>query len=82
MNLLTSLFLIFIILYLGLYYLTKNNIENYFPYYRRFPGPYVNPPRRNMPYDLRCMPYIPKRNFVWNNSPYDYYYRPKCLVMT
>ncbi len=81
MNPLTIIFLLFIILYLGLYYFTSKNIEGYYSYYGRFPMMYSSPPKRNMPYDLRCMPYIPKRNFIWNNSPYGYYYRPKCLMM-
>ena len=80
MNPLLIVFLFFIIVYLAIYYFT-NNIEPFYPYYGRFPYGYSSPPRRNMPYDLRCMPYIPKRHFAWNNSPYDYYYRPKCLVM-
>ncbi len=81
MNTLTILLLIFLILYLGIYFISKNSLlENYLPYYARM-MPYSSPTRRNMPYDLRCMPYIPKRNFAWNNSSYGYYYRPKCLVM-
>ncbi len=76
MNSFFLLFFIFYLLFFLLDYFNKKTIENYLP----FPV-YSSPPRRNMPYDLRCMPYIPKRHFPWNNSPYGYYYRPKCLVM-
>lgn len=64
---------ILFILFSILYYFTEIN-ESFLPFYS-------SPPKRNMPYDLRCIPYIPKKNFPWNNSSYDYYYRPKCLMM-
>ena len=41
----------------------------------------MSPPKRNVSYDLRCDPYIPKRNLgPWRQSTIDYYHRPKCLV--
>lgn len=47
-----------------------------------FPFLIPSPPKRNMSYDLRCDPYIPKRNISpWRQSTIDYYYRPKCLEL-
>jgi hypothetical protein len=49
--------------------------------YEYFPIPHMSPPKRNVSYDLRCDPYIPKRNLgPWRQSTIDYYHRPKCLV--
>lgn len=45
-----------------------------------FPFLISSPPKRNVSYDLRCDPYIPKTyNGPWAQSTIDYYYRPKCL---
>ena len=39
-----------------------------------------SPPKRNVSYDLRCDPYIPKTyKGPWGQSTIDYYHRPKCL---
>ena len=47
-----------------------------------FPFLIQSPPKRNMSYDLRCDPYIPKKNISpWGQSTIDYYYRPKCLEL-
>lgn len=81
MNLSVIILLVFITIYLCLNYYYKTTLENYLPYTLGGRIWHHNPPRRNMPYDLRCVPHVPKKNFIWNNSPYDYYYRPKCLVM-
>lgn len=75
------LLFLFISIYLGLYFYSNKTIENYYPYYGRFPSGYSTRNTRNMPYDLRCIPYTPKRHFAWNNSTFRYHYRPKCLVM-
>ena len=62
-----------LILLIFLIYIFKN--------YEYFPSPYISQPKRNVSYDLRCDPYIPKRNLgPWRQSTIDYYYRPKCLV--
>ena len=45
-----------------------------------FPFMISSPPKRNISYDLRCDPYIPKINISpWSQSTINYYYRPKCL---
>lgn len=69
------LLILFLIIYLCI---PKKSLETWVP----MPYFYSSPPKRNMPYDLRCIPPpIPMRlNVPWGNSPYGYYYRPKCLM--
>jgi hypothetical protein len=73
MNSLVILFLIFCTLYFFLYLLSNNIVEKYLPFYS-------SPPKRWGGRDLRYYPYIPKRRFPWNNSSYNYYYRPRALI--
>ena len=73
MNLLILLFIFFISIYFLLYLLSNDIIERHLPFYS-------SPPKRWGGNDLRCYPYIPKRNFPWNNSSYNYYYRSRCLL--
>lgn len=76
---LIGLFVLLFILYICISKnISKKSLETWIP----LPYYYSSPPKRNMPYDLRCIPPpIPRRLRVpWNNSPYDYYYRPKCLM--
>jgi hypothetical protein len=70
------LLIIFVIFYLLSSLISYKETWVPMPYY------YSSPPRRNMPYDLRCVPPpVPIRlNVPWNNSPYGYYYRPRCLL--
>ena len=39
----------------------------------------LSPLKKNMPYDLRCIPEIKKKKLRFNNSTLEYYVRPKCL---
>ena len=73
MDTLIILFLTFIFLYFLIYLFTNNIIEKHLPFYS-------SPPKRWGPRDLRSYPYIPKRLFPWNNSSYNYYYRPRALI--
>ena len=41
----------------------------------------VSPSTRNMSYDLRCEPIIPKRNYAFYGSSIEPLVRPKCLEM-
>ena len=40
-----------------------------------------SPSTRNMSYDLRCEPKIPKTNYLFRNSSIQPYYRQKCLEL-
>lgn len=65
---LTFIFIILILLIILL--LNKEN----------FPYPISSPSTRNMSYDLRCEPRIPRMNMgPWRESSINYYHRPKCL---
>ena len=67
--------MILLILFLLLMLISYKSYE-YFPFWQ------MSPPKRNMSYDLRCDPYIPKKNIgPWRQSSINYYHRPKCLVM-
>lgn len=64
----------FIILIIILIIIIKiNNLENFRLFYQ------LSPVKRNMSYDLRCEPHIPKQNFPFQNSSIMPYYREKCL---
>ena len=39
----------------------------------------TSPSTRNMSYDLRCEPIIPKRNYAFHGSSIEPLIRPKCL---
>lgn len=55
---------------------------NNFNCYEKFPFMVPSPPKRNMSYDLRCDPYIEKKNTgPFRESTIDHYYRPKCLEL-
>ena len=43
------------------------------------PHPIASPSTRNMSYDLRCEPKIPKRHLIFGNSSIEGLIRPKCL---
>ena len=73
MNTLISFFIVFCVLYGILYLISHGKIENFLPFYS-------SPPKRWGGRDLRAYPYIPKRLYPWNNSSYNYYYRPRALV--
>jgi hypothetical protein len=73
MNTAIIIFVILLSIYFLIYLFTHNIIENHLPFYS-------SPPKRWGGRDLRCYPYIPKRHFPWNNSSYNYYYRPRCLI--
>ena len=65
--------ILYLILTLSLILFLKH--REHFPFY------HMTPPKRNVSYDLRCDPYIPKKNLgPWRHSTIDYYHRPKCLV--
>jgi len=66
-----TLFLIISLLLICLIILTTKENFRFF---------YSSPPTRNMSYDLRCEPRIPRLNMgPWRESTIDYY-RPKCLT--
>ena len=45
----------------------------------RFNYPSFSPSTRNMTYDLRCEPKIPKRNYAFMGSSIEPLIRPRCL---
>ena len=69
---LIAIFILMVVL--SLFFVKKS--EPFLPFYS-------SPPKRWGSYDLRCVPYIKKKqNFAWNNSSFEYDYREKCLVMS
>ena len=69
------LLLIIIILIVYLVKNRKNEKEQFRLFYESSPS------TRNMSYDLRCEPKIPKLDFSFKNSSIQPYYREKCLVL-
>ena len=65
---LAILILVLLIIFLN------NNRENFRMFWN------VSPSTRNMSYDLRCEPKIPKRNYPFYGSSIESLYRPKCLT--
>ena len=67
--------LIFLVLLIFVYLLMIK--KEYFD----FPYPIMSPPKRNISYDLRCDPFIPRYyTGPFRESSIEHYYRPKCLV--
>ena len=64
---------ILLVLILLIFYLNQKK-ENF----RIFWNP--SPSTRNMSYDLRCEPKIPKRDYYFRSSSIQPFIRPKCLV--
>ena len=70
-----SLIIIIVIIVLGCMFFKKFNIE-----YFNFLKSYSTPPKRNVSYDLRCEPIIPKINIgIWNNSTINPF-QNKCII--
>ena len=65
---LAILILVLLIIFLN------NNRENFRMFWN------VSPSTRNMSYDLRCEPKIPKRNYPFYGSSIESLHRPKCLT--
>jgi hypothetical protein len=65
--------LVILILVLLIIFL-NNNRENFRTFWN------VSPSTRNMSYDLRCEPKIPKRNYAFHGSSIEPLHRPKCLT--
>lgn len=72
MSLLNKIIYIILLVILALNYV----VETYLPFPRFGMS---SPSTRNMSYDIRCEPKIPKRRFLFGNSSIDYYYRPNCI---
>ena len=74
-NKLIIIILVLVILILIVKYKNKNtnNKEGFRLFYESSPS------TRNMSYDLRCEPIIPKNHYVIRNSSIEPYYRTKCL---
>ena len=71
-------YLLVLIIIVMIVYLIKNkkvNNENFRLFYESSPS------TRNMSYDLRCEPKIPKMNYFFRNSSIQPYYREKCLEL-
>ena len=66
------IFLIVPVLILLIFYLNQKK-ENF----RIFWNP--SPSTRNMSYDLRCEPKIPKKDYYFRSSSIQPFIRPKCL---
>ena len=72
-----DIFLILIIIIF--FYLIHNGDKLYLENFRLFYE--SSPSTRNMSYDLRCEPVIPKQNYGLMNSSIQPHYRKKCLEM-
>ena len=70
----TNILLILLIILLIIVTSKKTKIEeNYRLFYESSPS------TRNMSYDLRCEPVIPKKNYYFRQSSIEPHYRRKCL---
>lgn len=69
------LLLIVIVLIVCLVKNRKNKNESFMLFYKSSPS------TRNMSYDLRCEPKIPKIDLPFRNSSIQPYYREKCLEL-
>ena len=74
-----NIFLIIIIFIILLYKLINEKINENQEHFRLFYE--SSPSTRNMSYDLRCEPKIPKLNYLFRNSSIQPYYRKKCLEL-
>ncbi len=72
-----NIFLIIIIFIILLYKFINQKMNKNKESFRLFYE--SSPSTRNMSYDLRCEPKIPKLNFLFRNSSIQPYYRLKCL---
>jgi hypothetical protein len=68
--------IIIIIVFIGIILYNRIKVESFYNFFK----PYSTPPKRNVSYDLRCEPIIPKMNIsIWNNSTINPFIN-RCIV--
>ena len=68
-----NILILLILIIILLYKILNKKKESFRLFYESSPS------TRNMSYDLRCEPIIPKNNFLFPKSSIEPHYRTKCL---